>query len=515
MLNKKDLFIIFLFFLIGIVSRFPLVENYQSHWDGPDYSIAVVRYSLEQNTPTIPGYPLYIGMGRLFYFLTHDPHRALLFVNILWSGIGASVFYIVGKIMFNRVVGIISASIFLSGSTFYYFGLTPYPHLILPISTALLGLLSYLVSFKNRKLGVIFGVVFALTLGIRPQEFLFTFPLILFGFFHLSSSQKIRMVGSFLITFFLWFIPFLMVVGGLGKYLSIIAANSDSAKSVYALKIRWEYIELIVKGVLLSLGVGILFMFFYLRKALDIVKRKKSFFKLCNRKVLFFLIWIIPSLFFNVFIITVHAGYQMNYLSALMLLTSYGMWEMLKKNKYGLIAAIVITVGINLLLFFYNRDPKYVKPYRPTSFHYTDIRANDKRFKAKINFMDKHFSPKNTIILTTPTLWRPYMYYFKDYKIFEVDALKTWDKQFVDVRRDGQYWIKREYKATKHMIAAPEKIENIVLLDDEEVFQIINTKSTLFKLDGGSLVYVIPVRQGDTFSYGFHFLEKINSHKID
>ncbi len=508
MVNKKEYLFVFLLFLIGISLRFPLVEQFQSHWDGPDYSIAVVRYSLEQNTPTIPGYPLYIAMGRFFYIFTHDPHRALLVVNVLWSGIGAAVFYFAGKLIFNKIVGIISACIFLSGSTFYYFGLTPYPHLLLPITTALLGFICYLIAFKKKELGLLFGFVFALTLGIRPQEFLFIFPLILFGFFHLSSSQKLRMAGSFLITFFLWFIPFIMVVGGLGKYLSIIAAHADTARSVYALKIRWEHIELIVKGILLSLGVGILFMLFYLREALNVIKRKKSFFELYNKKVLFFLIWIIPSLFFNVFIISVHAGYQMNYLSALILLSSYGMWKLLKKDKYGLIAAIVITVGVNLMLFFYNRDPEYVKPYRPTSFHYTDIRANDKRFKAKIGFMDTHFSPKNTIILTTPTLWRPYMYYFKNYKIYEIDALKTRDKQFVDRRRDGQYWIKREYKATKHMIAVPKKIENIVLLDDEEVFAIQNAIFKEYKLDGGSLLFAISVRQGDVFSYGPHFLKK-------
>lgn len=124
--------------------------------------------------------------------------------------------------------------------------------------------------------------------------------------------------------------------------------------------------------------------------------------------------------------------------------------------------------------------------------------------------MDKHFSPKNTIILTTPTLWRPYMYYFKDYKIFEIDALKTRDKQFVDVRRDGQYWIKREYKATKHTIAVQKKIENIVLLDDEDVFTIQNANFKEYKLDGGSLLYAISVRGGNIFTYGDHFLKKIN-----
>ena len=509
MLNKKDYYFILLFFLIGILLRFPLVENFQSHWDGPDYSIAVVRYSLEQNTPTIPGYPLYIAMGHFFYLFTHDPHRALLMVNVLWSGIGAGVFYLVGKVMFNRVVGVSSASIFLSGSTFYYFGLTPYPHLILPITTALVGLLCYLNTFKKRKLGFLFGVIFAVTLGIRPQEFLFLSPLILFGFIHLSRKEKLRMLCGFFITFLVWFIPFLVVVGGLEKYSNLLFDGAKSGtKAVFVPKLRWEFIELIIKGLLLSLGVGALFLIFYAKKAWDILKKDKNVLLLVNKKIVFFLIWIIPSFLFNVFIVTVHAGYQMNYLSALILLTSYGMWQVLKHNKYLLVSAIAITVMINLSLFFYNRDPEYTKPYRPTSFHYTDIRANDKRFKAKINFVINNYSSRDTIILTTPTLWRPYMYYLKEYRLYEIDALATTDKDFIHTRRDGFQWMKKEYQDSKHLFTIPKSIHYAILLDDENIFDIRNVKAKRYDLDGGSLIYVIPVHEGDVFSYGLKFLEK-------
>src|SRR3989344_5430097 len=123
-MNKKDYVICFVLLLIAFFSRIPLTEAIQSHWDGPQYSIGVVRYSLEQDTPSPPGYPLYIFMARLINVFVGDPHRALILESVLFSFIGTVVFYLAGKNLFNRVVGVISSLIFISGSTFYYFGLT-------------------------------------------------------------------------------------------------------------------------------------------------------------------------------------------------------------------------------------------------------------------------------------------------------------------------------------------------------------------------------------------------------
>src|SRR3990172_7970607 len=168
-MEKKDYLICAVFALIALISRAPLVEKFQSHWDGPDYSIAVVRYSFEQHTPTPPGYPLYIATGKFFHIFFHDPHKAILFVSVFGSITGVIAFYLVGRKMYNSAVGITAATIFLTASTFYYFSLTPYGFELLIGAVMLLALSVYRIFVQKKQEGVYFGIVSAVYFGIRPQ----------------------------------------------------------------------------------------------------------------------------------------------------------------------------------------------------------------------------------------------------------------------------------------------------------------------------------------------------------
>ena len=97
-LKKKDCLLSLTFFLIGIITRVPLIEKMQSHWDGSLFSIAVLNYSIEKNTPPTPGHPLYIAFGKIFYYLVNDPHIAILLVSALFSGLSAAAFMLQEKL---------------------------------------------------------------------------------------------------------------------------------------------------------------------------------------------------------------------------------------------------------------------------------------------------------------------------------------------------------------------------------------------------------------------------------
>src|SRR5579872_2229766 len=100
-LIKKEKQILVFLFLIGIISRLLLLEKYQTHWDGPTYAFAITHYSFAQWAPSPPGYPIYVALGKFFHFYFTDPHLSMLLVDVLFAGIGAVVFYVVGSIIFN------------------------------------------------------------------------------------------------------------------------------------------------------------------------------------------------------------------------------------------------------------------------------------------------------------------------------------------------------------------------------------------------------------------------------
>lgn len=370
--KKKDLFVYFTLFLIGIITRVPLLERIQSHWDGPQFSIAILRFSFEQQTPAPPGYPLYIALGKFIYIFFHNPHQALLAVSVLEAAVGSIIFYLIGRSIYNRFVGLLASTIFLTGSTFYYFSLTAYGYGLVPMTTALLAYVVYLISVKHKHIGLLLGTIFGISFGIRPQEISGTIFLFLLGFIFLSNKEKTKSLLVFLIITFLWFIPILYITG-FSNYFKISGEFANSAFTPVPLN---QHIELMLKGFLLSFGIASGAMLYYIWQYL---KYKNNLIRKSWKIFIFFSVWILPSLLFNLFIRTDHAGYQMSYLSAFLMLISFAIWKMTAKNKILYVVVILLIASFNLYWFFYDRDPNFTKPYRITSFHYSDIRK--KRFK--------------------------------------------------------------------------------------------------------------------------------------
>lgn len=502
MIKKKDYIWYVGIVILTLVSRIPLLEKFQSHWDGPDYSIAVVRYSLEQYTPSPPGYPLYIALGKFFYVFTHDPHLGILSVSVLASVLGAVIFFMVGTKMYNRYVGLTATSIFLTGSTFYYFSLTPYAYGLLPGMTTALAYITYRITVLKKNEGWLLGLVFALCFGIRPQEVIQIGSLFLLGFYFLSMKEKLKALLLCISITLLWFIPLIASIGGISKYLAFSKSFASGAFPQIPLI---QHGELMLKGFLLSFGLATAFLLYYL---LLFYKEKKHITKYITI-ILFYACWIVPGFIFNLCIRTEHAGYQMSYLSAFVILVSLAIYTVTKHNQKLFISVLLIISTFNLFWFFYNRDPQYVKPYRPTSFHYSDIRKNDLKVGSKVNYILSHFDPDTTMVITQEVLWNPYRYYLKNYALTELSGLDILTPSFVHIRRDTKNWNVTTY-LDKHMIVKiPSPITTVVFPDDDTGTWIENAPYTTVHLPGNSTITSMSVTPGEKISYSYHKLRLI------
>ncbi len=502
MINKKNVILAAVLFFSAILSRAPLIEHLQSHWDGPQYSIGIVRYSLTQDTPAPPGYPIYIAMGKFFYVFTHDPHLALLIISVLFSGIGVVIFYLAGQRIFNQSVGIINALLFLSGPTFYFFGLTAYAYGITPVISTALALVVFLIAREKKKLGFLLGLLFSLAIGFRIQDIFFLTPLFFYGLYCLPKNQKIVASISFILITFVWLFPLLNVVGGLQEYIRLCStfAQNDSLPSpgiMYPIINRMT----IVKGFFLSFSIGLLFLLFYPYTFLH--QPKGKIIKKNAKMFLFFALWIIPSLLFNLFIRSDHAGHQMTYLSGTALLIAYAIYKVTYKSKLFFIASVFLIVSSNLFTFFRDRDPNFTMPYVATSFHYSEIRKNDIKLGSKIQYVKTHFSPQSTLIITSSYLWRPIMYYLKDYQVDDIEALVTTDPQYRDIRRDAHDWNRKEYTEKKYLFNVPENITTIVLFEDESKKWIQRDKAKDVILPGNSTITIMETKPGKQYSYSY------------
>lgn len=485
---------------ITLISRLPLIEKFQSHWDGPDYSIAVVRYSLAEHTPTPPGYPLYIAAGKFFHLFVDDPHTSIVLVSVLASVVGALAFYTFGKKIYNRNVGVMAYTIFLTGSPFYYFSLTPYGYLLTMSFVVLLAMIVYEIFVLKKQNAVLYGLTLGICFGIRPQEILLIGPLALLGFVFLNKKNKIYSALIFSAVTILWLAPLIKDSGGINNY---IALNLPSSIEGFTHPFSHN-LPLAIKGFLLSFGVSVIFLA-YLPYQILLKKIK------INKKVTFFyLTWIIPGIIYNLFVRGEHAGYQISYLSAILILISYCIWKITKKRAVLFYICIFLVAIFNLYWFFYNRDPNYTKPFRPTSFHYTDIRKNDLIIGNKVNYVLRNFDSQNTLLVSTEAAWRPYSYYLKNYQIVVLFALDNKEAPYIYGKIVGQNWNLKRSIAKDFSLKIPNNISHVILMDTPMNNWIEGKNVKVINLSGNARITIVPVKKNSTMIYNYQFIKFLN-----
>ncbi len=486
----KTVIIVFLLFIVSILTRIPLVENMHSHTDSSSITLALVNYDLNQETPAPPGYPLYLTFGKLIYYIVRDPHQALIIVSIISTALGALGFYFLGKYLDHENTGIISAIVFLSSPAIFFFGLTIYPYLFMIGIEVLFVFFAYITIFKKRNTAIFIGVFYALLLGIRPQEILLTLPLAVYVIYKLSNKAKLHALVAFGVITIAWLMPFIFVNGGVRNYYYILSNGASEALPLPSFNpLIYKRFELL-NGAFVTLGVSSIFAIYQLIKML--IGNKKT-----NYLILLAL-WAIPSLLFNLFIRTEHAGYQQGYLMPCILLASIALRRVYSVRKILAIVCIAIVVLINLYIFFYNRDPLYQKPYRQSSFHYTDIVRNDYVLSEKFKYIKSNFAPDKTIIFAGPYFWRHVRYYLPEFEIYMIGRLFEEEDSNLLIKAYGLRFEK--IWNTNRTLDLPDKVTSIVIFDDEGSSFEIN-KKRIVKFKGITSLTIVPVSRAMQIGY--------------
>ncbi len=491
-LIKKHYLFYSLLFFIGIVSRFPFLEKAQSHWDGPDYTIGILHYSFIEKTPSPPGYPLYIAIGKFFNFFISDPHMSIVLVSVLFAGVGAVVFYLTGKLMFDRVVGLIATSIFLSAPTIYYFGVTANPYGILPVTSSLVALVVFLILKKKRDYGFLLALVFSFAIGIRPQDAMFLTPLYLLGCFYLKSKERIISIAALIFLTLFWFLPTTVVVGGIGQYFSYVIsfAKNDAAPNLSLQRII-QILPIIIKGVYLTCGLASIFLFVILKYIKNVVYPSELLGKNIKPYFLVYSFWITPSLLFNLFIRSDHAAHQMAYLSAFILLVSYFLKKTFRKKT---IVVVLVVVVVNLITFFRDRDPQRVKPYVSQSFHYSEITKNNLRMHAFEDFIVNKYQPYETLMVVDPEIFRSVSYHLKSFRVYSFGAIDTNNIPHANIVHASFDWHYIKTIKTVHEFIIPNGTHYILFYNNNKpiVFEKLDVRSLL--LSGNQKVYILQVQ---------------------
>lgn len=191
------------------------------------FVLAVERFAPLLHHPHPPGYPLFIGLGKLLAPLAGDPFRALVALAVLATAIG----FVALVDAFRRLAGSFGAGsdcLALIAALLFHLSPAMLVQGPLPISDApALAFLSLALAAAARLAespslasAASLGAAAAAAVGCRPQLVVPVVPLLLLAWTpRLGWRRTLATLGAFVAVALAWFVPLTVATGGLGGLL--------------------------------------------------------------------------------------------------------------------------------------------------------------------------------------------------------------------------------------------------------------------------------------------------------
>lgn len=161
-----------------VLSRLPYRTRMIYAWDGGLFARALQDYNVVPHFPQPPGYILYVGTAKLVRALTglgaNDTYVA---VSIGAAGLTVGALYLLGTLLFDRLVGLLAAGLALTSVSFWFFSELAYPYTVLALGSTLLGLLCWLLATGRFPWPPLAALAFGLLAGFRQDLLIFLGPL--------------------------------------------------------------------------------------------------------------------------------------------------------------------------------------------------------------------------------------------------------------------------------------------------------------------------------------------------
>ena len=218
------LFIILIIFSFAI--RFYFRSNYLDDWDSVQFVMGLEEYSIPAHQPHPPGYPLYIFIGRIFYFFIGDSLTTFTLISAIFGTLALIPTYLISKEIFDERVGLLSA-------------------VLLSFAPAQM-LFSEVVMTDIVSLFFVTFTAYLLYLGIKSTKYLY------FGALMVGITAGIRMTDIIMVAMLLLillyirdlkkcFISGLLVLMGISAWLVPVILHTGLDTLISVQRSQWSY----------------------------------------------------------------------------------------------------------------------------------------------------------------------------------------------------------------------------------------------------------------------------------
>ena len=161
-----------LLFAVCAATRFLAMARSLWDWDEVLFCLGMRAYDVTNHHPHPPGFPVYIGLGKLVRFVIHDDFRALQAINLAAGMlVFPAVFMLARELRFRFSTAAVAGVLCAFLPNVWFFGGTAFsdvPSIVLVV---------YAVAFlfrgcRDANAYLIGAFLLALAVGIRPQNFL-------------------------------------------------------------------------------------------------------------------------------------------------------------------------------------------------------------------------------------------------------------------------------------------------------------------------------------------------------
>ncbi len=414
-----------MFFFLGVATRIPFTSELLLHMDSGQFALALEKFDITLHQPHPPGYFLYVMIGRFLNSFINDANDVFVSLSVFFSGLTIAVIYLLGRDLFKRRIGIVSAFLALSSPSIWFHGEVSLTYIAEAFFSTLIAFFCWKMIQGDEKYLWISAAALGVAGGIRQNTAVFLFPLWLYS---IRSFPRKKMAVSLVIltvTSLLWFVPMVRMTGGWDAYRYAFhelwkfhtGGNSvfEKGPDMFVL-----YFFTLIRYMVYGLGLGI-FPFAIL---IYFMARGRNVALLEREKVLFLAFWCIPVLLFYllVFISIQNPGYSLIFLPAFLIIAAVSI------DLFGNDMKNILNVNLGVLLFSVlmvsNTLAFFLVPF-PVSYRW--IRDHDDNLKALLSDI-KTFDPGDTVVFVNNYIYYSYrhiMYYLPEYRVYNVDVRIT------------------------------------------------------------------------------------------
>jgi len=515
--NKYSTYLVLI--ITTIFTRVLFATKYLFEWDSVQLALGMNNFNIALHQPHPPGYFFYVYLGKYLNNIIGNANYSLIIINIFFTIIASLLFYNIAlKIFKDKKLSILSAIIFITNPFIWFHGEFVNIYIIDSLFALIYFYLSYLIVKENKKILLLFTLLFGIGIGFRQSLVIFFTPLYLFTAYDYLKREKhyFRNILSNLLilisTTLLWLIPTSLLSGGFKAFFEITKNQYFTSTTATAF-LSLSKITSILKqtGNVLKLffySGGILSIFIiysFLRGRLKFHKKIKTI----------FWFWFLPSFLFYSLIHLGKAGYIMTITPLILILGIAAIYKIKSlKHKYLIISIVII---FQTIIFLFNieglvKNRKLLINISPYSINAVNLKNNDQRIE-QIADTIQQCTPKNTIIITegdSPYIkprtnfiksGRQLNYYLPEYTIYYIFNDKSGPTKYYMYQKNNMRLLYQSY------IPLDSEINDVLLVVDDYNYEKYDFEYLNRYTDEN--IFYKNISEQDAFEYlGYNFVKQ-------